>query len=260
MSVGAREYWEMRAQRFARDREGLAAVCSYGMPEFYNRFIDATQKVALAPWLNVPAGTPVLDVGCGVGRWSRMLAARGARVTGVDLSATMVEEARRRAQDAGLDGACRFEVADLAMLDLRERYSVILGVTVLQHILDDRRLDRALRNLASHLARDGRMVLLEAAPTRRIDRCDTPIFTARAERDYRGAFGRAGLAVREVTGVDPAPFKTMLLPYYRELPRPIALTALALAVGASVPIDLALGRKLARASWHKVFVLEHAGA
>src|ERR1700757_5491795 len=86
-------YWEDRARRFAAEGEGLPAVCSYGMPEFYNRMIHFNQQLALAPWLRVSPGTRVLDVGCGVGRWSRVLASRGAIVTGVDLSPTMIAEA-----------------------------------------------------------------------------------------------------------------------------------------------------------------------
>src|SRR5258708_20096629 len=90
-------YWEDRAQRFAAEGEGMAAVCAYGMPEFYNRAIHLEQRLALEPWLNVGPGTRVLDVGCGVGRWSRLLAARGAEVLGVDLSPTMIAQAQHRA-------------------------------------------------------------------------------------------------------------------------------------------------------------------
>src|ERR1700750_3375535 len=95
-------YWEERARRFAGEGAGLAAVCAYGMPEFYNRTIQLEQRLALRPWLNVAPGTRVLDVGCGVGRWSRMLAARGAHVTGVDLSPTMIKQERHRAARGGL--------------------------------------------------------------------------------------------------------------------------------------------------------------
>src|SRR5580704_9264608 len=107
-------YWEDRAQRFAGERDGLAAVCAYGMPEFYNRAIHLEQHLALAPWLKVRAGTRVLDVGCGVGRWSRLLAARGAEVTGIDLSPTMIAQAQRRATAEGVGDRCRFLVQDLS--------------------------------------------------------------------------------------------------------------------------------------------------
>ena len=56
-------YWEDRARRFAAEGDGLAAVCAYGMPEFYNRAIHLEQRLALEPWLKVDAGTRVLDVG-----------------------------------------------------------------------------------------------------------------------------------------------------------------------------------------------------
>jgi 2-polyprenyl-3-methyl-5-hydroxy-6-metoxy-1,4-benzoquinol methylase len=251
------EYWERRAQRFATEREGLAAVCSYGMPEFYNRSIQFCQRLALARWLKIDPlpkeRVKALDVGCGVGRWSRVLAVQGARVTGVDISPTMTAEAARRTQ--GLD--CRFVVADLANFDTGERHSLVVGVTVLQHILDDDAFRSAIRNLARHLAPGGRMVLLEAAPTRRVKRCDTAIFTARGMDAYLEAFAAAGLKLDAITGVDPAPFKTWFLPYFKRLPRPFALAGLAAATALALPIDALLGRVLARASWHKVFVLSH---
>ena len=248
-------YWEQRARRFAGIGAGLAAVCSYGMPAFYNRSIDLCQRLALAPWLDVEPDTAVLDVGCGVGRWSRQLARCGALVTGIDLAPTMVAEARRRAASEGLADRCDFQVADVTALDLDRRFSLILGITVLQHLMAPGQLDAAARSLAKHLAPGGRLVLLEAAPEGRIVRCDTANFQARDAASYRTAFRAAGLELHRVTGVDPAPFKTWLLPYYRRLPRPLALAGLGVATALSMPIDIAVGRWCAAASWHKVFVL-----
>jgi 2-polyprenyl-3-methyl-5-hydroxy-6-metoxy-1,4-benzoquinol methylase len=251
-------YWEGRARRFASQGEGLAAVCSFGMPAFYNNAIQATQRLALRPWLRAVRGGTALDAGCGVGRWARILAARGARVTGVDLSPTMIGQARRRAIVDGVSGNCRFRVGDLGTFTMGERFDFVIGVTVLQHILDEAGLQRAVENLAGHLAPHGRMVLLEAAPTRRERRCDSPIFKARDAETYVEAFTKAGLRLVQVTGVDPAPLKTWYLPYYRRLPAPLANAGLFIATALGLPFDALFGRRLARASWHKVFVLEHA--
>ena len=47
--------------------------------------------------MQVPPTGSLLDVGCGVGRHALELARRGYRVTGVDISAGMLEQARRAA-------------------------------------------------------------------------------------------------------------------------------------------------------------------
>ncbi len=249
-------YWEDRARRFAAEGRGLAAVCSYGMPEFYNRSIDLEQYLALRAWLKVRPGHRVLDVGCGVGRWSRLLAARGALVTGVDLSPTMIEEAQRRATAAGVADRCTFHVQDLSDLSLSGQFDTVLAVTVLQHILDPVALHAAVRAMSRHLAPGGRMVLLEAAPDGDVRRCDTTVFRARHRNIYREIFRACGLRVHASTGVDPAPFRTGLLPYIRKLPRGLSSGLLALATALSVPVNVLFGRRAVRSSWHVVFVLE----
>jgi SAM-dependent methyltransferase len=248
-------YWEDRARLFAGEGQGLAAVCSYGMPELYNRVIDWCQWLALRRWLRVNPGSTVLDVGCGVGRWSRRLAARGAHVTGVDLSPTMIAEARRRAAADGLADRCRFEAQDLSELDAGAKYDLVIGVTVLQHILDPAALAAAVSRMTAHLAHGGRMVLLEAAPARHAKHCDTSIFRARLRSEYLELFGDCGLRLQTVTGVDPSPFKYRLLPHLKRLPRPIAVGATTAASLLSLPIDALLGRHAVHRSWHAVFVL-----
>lgn len=249
-------YWEARAQRFAGEGEGLAAVCSYGMPEFYNKVIDFCQRLALQPWLDVRPGMRALDVGCGVGRWSHLLAGRGAQVTGVDISPTMIAEARRRADQKGILQRCRFETQNLAELDAGGQYDLVLAVTVLQHILDPLAFRAAFKRMVDHLAPGGRMVILEAAPIAIARHCDTTIFRARRRSEYLELFAENGLEVRAITGVDPAPFKYRLLPHLRRLPKRLAIAASTVATALSLPIDACFGRYAAGRSWHAVFVLE----
>lgn len=53
--------------------------------------------------LRLPGGAAILDVGCGTGRHSVELARRGYRMTGIDLSAGMLAEARKAAARAGVN-------------------------------------------------------------------------------------------------------------------------------------------------------------
>ena len=129
-------------------------------------------------------------------------------------------------------------------------------VTVLQHILDEGRLREAIARLARHLRPEGRLVVLEAAPSRRETSCDTRVFRARSEQYYRARFAEAGLAVRALRGVDPAPWKTRFLPRYAKWPRGLRVPALAAITAISTPFDLLASPHLASWSWHKVFVLE----
>ena len=82
------------------------------------------------------------------------------------------------------------------------------------------------------------------------------MFRARQRDVYLQLFRDCDLKLRALTGVDPAPFRTRLLPYVRKLPGKLALGLLALATALSLPINALFGRRAAPRSWHAVFVLE----
>ncbi len=65
----------------------------------------------------VPSGSRVLDLGCGPGTDAVPLARRGDRVTAIDWSPAMVEEARRRVREVGLESNVRVEHLGIHQLD-----------------------------------------------------------------------------------------------------------------------------------------------
>jgi SAM-dependent methyltransferase len=168
----------------------------------------------------------------------------------------MIAQAQRRAAAEGVAHRCRFQVQDVSHLDVGEQFDLVLGVTVLQHILDPAALHAALASMTAHLAPGGRMILLEAAPTTAATRCDSTVFRARHRDDYMKLIHGCDLKLRALTGVDPAPFRRHLLPYIRRLPGKLSLGLLSLATALSLPIDAVFGRCAVKWSWHAVFVLE----
>lgn len=123
---------------------------------FYNAHYDRPACLAL---LGDVAGHDVLDAACGPGLYAEELAARGARVSGFDQSARMVELSRERVPGAD------FRVHDLgAPLDWMADSSVdaVLLALVLEYV-DDR--VAMLRELRRVLRPDGALVLSRLHPT-----------------------------------------------------------------------------------------------
>lgn len=70
-------------------------------------------------------GDRILELGCGDGALSCLLASEGFDVTGVDISPGMIEEAKRRAESE--TSSARFEVADNDTLKAREPFDAVVS-------------------------------------------------------------------------------------------------------------------------------------
>lgn len=249
-------YWNERAKRFGCAGKGRKAVCSYGMPWLYNAYIDVIQKKALFSVLKVKEGEEILELGCGVGRWSLELARRGALVTGADISEEMIRIAEENAVKEGLSIPFIVSaVADLKVID-EGSFDKALAVTVLQHILSEEELRESVRVVGRALKHGGKFFLLEAAPGKEIKILDTDIFTARTFEFYKELCEANGLILEDMRAVDLSPFKRWLLPYYKNLPWALKGALITVVSLLSFFIDGIFSgtRRLVSPSWHKVMV------
>jgi len=101
------------------------------------------------------AGKRVLDAGCGEGRFSRMLAERGATVTAIDLSEKMIGHARQM-EDGGPLGI-DYQVKDMCDLASIQNGGFDVVVAYLS-IIDVEDYETALSEIARVLRLGGRFV------------------------------------------------------------------------------------------------------
>jgi len=98
-------YWQIHAARCSTldwevDPERLANVCQPGQPHWLNEYYARSQRLVFERLLAlVPPpgpGSRALDIGCGAGRWTRLLAACGYITTGIDIQSRLIELNRER--------------------------------------------------------------------------------------------------------------------------------------------------------------------
>ncbi|GAA2143522.1 class I SAM-dependent methyltransferase [Kitasatospora kazusensis] len=145
-AAGIAGYWDAAAPSFDEEPDhGLRA----------DRTRLAWER-RLGSW--VPSGPlDVLDVGCGTGSLSLLLARSGHRVTGVDLAPEMVRRARAKLAEA--NRPARFLVGDAASPPTGgERFDVLLARHLLWTLPEP---EAALREWIGRLRPGGRLVLVE---------------------------------------------------------------------------------------------------
>jgi SAM-dependent methyltransferase len=111
---------------FSEDPQWYRKIWTLGIQEM--SWVEQTQSEVDFLWdiLQLNGSEKVLDMACGFGRHSLELASRGCRVTGVDVTADYVVEARRQAKEKGLQAD--FICADLRELQFQDEFDVVLNL------------------------------------------------------------------------------------------------------------------------------------
>jgi len=140
-------------------------------PDAPNQFIAVAavydhlmQSVPYADWvaylrrlLETRGARPrrILDLACGTGNVTELLAEAGYSMTGVDIAPGMIAEAKRKAEALGHSIA--YHVQDAGLLDLPgERFDLCISLfDSLNYITDPAHLQRAFERVALHLTRNG---------------------------------------------------------------------------------------------------------
>jgi SAM-dependent methyltransferase len=107
--------------------------------------------------LRLPAGSRVLDVGCGPGRHAVALAQAGLAVTGVDVSRRFLDIAAAAATEAGV-GAAFFQV-DARAMPFDDEFDAVISICQGAFGLMAGDDSTVLKRMAESVRRGGRVVL-----------------------------------------------------------------------------------------------------
>ncbi|MGH2449307.1 MAG: class I SAM-dependent DNA methyltransferase [Chloroflexota bacterium] len=130
--------------------------------ESYDDIPRGDEEAAVGFLASIAGGGPALELAVGTGRIALPLAARGARVDGIDLSAPMV--ARLRGKPGG--DRIAVTIGDFADVPVSGMYRLIyLVYNTLFNLLTQDDQVRCFQNVAAHLDDDGSFVVEAFVPT-----------------------------------------------------------------------------------------------
>ncbi len=130
----------------------------------YTRDAAKGHPQAQLPYINLMSalgdvrGKNILDLACGDGFSSRLLARNGARVTGVDISPAQIE--RARALETGDPLGISYQLGDVAELDLGQTFDIITPTFLYHYAESKEMIAKMIERTAGHLAPGGKLVAL----------------------------------------------------------------------------------------------------
>jgi trans-aconitate methyltransferase len=149
--------------------------------------VAETPQQTLIEMLALQPGERVLDAGCGIGRWTAELASTGAHVTGIDIQAQLLEQARIACPRADL------HTADLLEWRPPEPFDAVFAFATLHWVQPPLGAARALYKLLKPGGRLGVAFGGLAESAKELPGCYQP-----EAEEYAGVLEQAGFAILEV--------------------------------------------------------------
>lgn len=131
------------------------------LSRFYDRLIDFDYQGYMAHVGQVK-GVRCLDLACGTGRFSRVLAQAGASVEGVDLSEDMLQVAIETTRQAGLK--VLYRQGNIADYDFTRPYQLVTVVCDGFNYVSPASLPKAIKHVADSLSSGGKLVFDISTP------------------------------------------------------------------------------------------------
>jgi len=248
-----KSYWD---QRIAKSKDLWDGVLWEGMPT-WNKYIDELQMYYLKKVFNmIRPSDIVLDLGCGVGRFTFRLAHLCKVVYGVDSSKHAIDICIKKAIDGGFSNV-KFEVMDVRKLNFEdETFDLVLSVTCLQHITDVHDLTVAIREALRVTKKEGKVILLECTTDKRKD----GFVVSLPRNKWFEIIKDAGGKIEDWYGIDVPFLRKIILPLLSST-RKIKVDKLRKLIEMVIiylfikPIEYTIPKILKNQSWYTVVII-----
>ncbi len=180
-------FWDGRFRTHGHTGESDPILYAYDQ----QRRLEALQRALTRAGVSITAHTKILDVGCGTGDMiARFSDYYQPEITGIDLSPETIAYTRQRFAS---NPKVKLLATSLEELDLpAASFDLVIGVNVLQHILEPGSFSQAISRMTGVLQPRGHILVMDFSPIKVAQRNPSPYIVIRSRQDYIDTFNQAG--------------------------------------------------------------------
>lgn len=134
----------------------------YYLKLYKHRDDEDAQKILSLIFREVPItkGSRVLDLACGSGRHSVLIAKKGLYVTGIDLSKYLIKLAKEKASKSAYKDKLNFYIRDMRDFRFRQKFDLLLNIfSSFGYFKDDTENEKVIKCVSANLKNNGYFVL-----------------------------------------------------------------------------------------------------
>lgn len=154
-----------------REKQAMSSFFDSLAPSWdLNRGIPSEKLESLLSKAKIAPGEEILDVACGTGLIDPYLLSKGAFVTAIDISKGMIELAKKKKENAGVN----YLLSDFYLYSPSKKFDAIICFDAYPHFKDK---EAFAKKASSLLNKQGRLYIIHADSKENINSCHHDIAT-----------------------------------------------------------------------------------
>lgn len=138
-----KKFWNKVAKNYEKQRWKGSKVLEYDFTE--------TKNTLLKELSSQKKNESILEIGCGVGVWTKIIGGKCKQITAIDLSEKMIEKAKKRFPKA------KYYCEDFLKFNCKEKFDKIFSIRVIEYAEDK---ELFVKKCSELLKRNGKLTII----------------------------------------------------------------------------------------------------